>query len=67
MPAPRGHAGAAITGGLDEVVAQAVEAGAPHDADAEPPGSDEAETLSDERLASIATETSIYEQPRWGS
>jgi hypothetical protein len=73
MPAPRAHVelGAGLdpdrttSSGLDEAIAESLDAGAPGDGDAEAPEADEAETITEERLASIATETSIYEQPRW--
>ncbi|MEP7123853.1 MAG: L,D-transpeptidase [Byssovorax sp.] len=68
MPAPRAHLDLnlnldpVLAGSLDEAIAESIDAGATRDADP-----DEAEAITDERLASIATETSIYEQPRWGS
>lgn len=70
-PMPRTRAVPTIrTTSLDEAKAAGVDAGGFHDADADsPPATEaaEAEAITDDRLASIATETSIYEEPRWGS
>ena len=69
MPLPRAAATSLATS-LDEVIAASVDAGADRDADADPAPTNEvieAEVITEERLASIATETSVYEEPRWGS
>lgn len=66
MPLPRAATIAAPMG-LDDPLTESADASAPEDAGPEPTEALEAETITDERLASTATETSIYEEPRWGS
>jgi hypothetical protein len=62
MPLPR-----AASIALEEAFAESADAGEPPDAAAEPLEAQESEAITDERLASTATETSVYEEPRWGS
>ena len=67
-PMPRSRAATvAAPMSLDDALTESAGASAQEDAGAEPTEALEAETITDERLASTATETSIYEEPRWGS
>lgn len=69
-PMPRSRApGITAAPSLDEAAPESAPAGTASagDATVEPAEAWEAEAITDERLASIATETSIYEGPRWGS